>query len=291
MLSGYVITQAIVSGVLIGAVYGLIAVGFTLVFGVMKVVNFGHGHLVMASMFAAYVLFNAAGIDPFVSTLILVPAAFVVGLLLYETVIRRIIPIPDTAQMMVTLGLFIFLENLANLIFGGDLRGANTSYTTSSLMLGPVAISVPRAAAALVSVAASACLYLFLQRTDFGTAIRAAANNRVGALLSGIPVTRVFRFAFASSVAAAALAGAVMVSFFPVSPFLGGDLLMRAFAIVVLGGMGSVPGALVGGLMVGLIESLSTIFISASLANAITFGALILVLLIKPSGLFGLAEG
>ena len=291
MLTGYVVAQAVVSGLLIGAVYGLIAIGFTLVFGVMKIVNFGHGHLVMASMYAAYVLFHAAGVDPLAATLILVPAAFLAGWALYEGVVRRIIPIPDTAQMMVTLGLFIFLENLANLIFGGDLRGVSTSYTTASFMVGPVAVSLPRAAAALIAVGASAGLYLFLQRTDLGTAIRAAASNRTGALLSGIPVYRIFRLAFAISVAAAALAGSVMVSFFPVTPFIGGDLLMRAFAIVVLGGMGSVVGALAGGLLVGLIESLSTIFVSASLANAITFGALILVLLVRPSGLFGLAEG
>lgn len=285
-----VIAQALLSGLFMGSVYALIAIGFTLVFGVTDIVNFAHGHLVMAAMFVTYVLFKTGGIDPYVSLVFVLPLFFGIGVVLYLVVIQRIVEAPHSAHMMVTLGLLIFFENLANLFFGGDLRGVTTGYTTSSLVLGPVAVPLARAGAAGVSLAAVVLLTLFLRRTSLGKAIRAAANNREGAALVGVNVGRVYLIAFALGTVAAALAGAVMVPFSLVSPFVGNEFILKAFVIAVLGGLGSVGGALAGGLLIGFVEALSSLYISASLGNAIVFAILIAVLLYRPWGIFGQAR-
>jgi branched-chain amino acid transport system permease protein len=290
MIGVDVIGQSLLSGLFMGSVYALIAIGFTLVFGVTDIVNFAHGHLVMAAMFVTYVLFKAVGIDPYLSLVIVLPLFFGLGTLLYKLVIQGIVEAPHSAHMMVTLGLLILLENLANLFFGGDLRGITTGYTTSSLVLGPVAVPLARAGAAIVSLAAVLALALFLRRTSLGKAVRAAANNREGAALVGIDVGRVYLVAFALGTSAAALAGAVIVPFSLVSPFVGHDFILKAFVIAVLGGLGSVSGALAGGLLIGLVEALSSLWISASLGNAIVFAILIGVLLYRPWGILGQAR-
>src|SRR5918992_1009753 len=168
MIGADVIGQALLSGLFMGSVYALIAIGFTLVFGVTDIVNFAHGHVVMGAMFVTYVLFKTAHIDPYVSLLVVLPLFFGIGVLLYLVVIQRIVEAPHSAHMMVTLGLLIFLENLANLFFGGDLRGITTGYTTSAYLVGEIAVPVARAAAAGVSLLAVVALALFLRRTSLG---------------------------------------------------------------------------------------------------------------------------
>src|SRR3984893_1762484 len=290
MLGLDVILQAGLSGLFMGSVYALIAIGFTLVFGVTNIVNFAHGHFVMGAMFVTYLLFKALRVDPYVGLVVVLPLFFVLGSLIYRLVIQRIVEAPHSAHMMVTLGLLIFIENLANLFFGGDLRGITTTYTTSSLVLGDVSFPVARMGAAAVSLAAVVALALVLHRTSLGKAIRAAANNPEGAALVGIDVGRVYRIAFSLGTAAAALAGAVVMPFSLVSPFVGGEFILKAFVIAVLGGLGSVAGALIGGLLIGLMEALSSLYISASLGNAIVFAILIAVLLYRPWGILGQAR-
>jgi branched-chain amino acid transport system permease protein len=280
-----VVLQVILSGLLTGCVYALIAIGFTLVFGVTDIVNFAHGHLVMAAMFASYVLFRFAGMDPYVSLLVVLPAFFLLGMVLYWLVIDRIVEAPHFAHMMVTLGVLIFLENLMNFFFGGDLRGVTTSYTTTSLPLGGISVPVARAAAAAMSLLAVALLSLFLRLSRFGRAIRAAANNRMAAQLVGIDVRRVYLVSFAIGTGIVALAGAVMMPYSLVSPFVGDEFMLKAFVIAIVGGLGSVTGALAGGVLIGLVEALAGLFLVASLGNAIVFGILILVLLFRPAGL------
>jgi branched-chain amino acid transport system permease protein len=290
MLGLDVILQSLLSGVFMGSVYALVAIGFTLVFGVTDIVNFAHGHLVMGAMFVTYVLFKAAQIDPYLSLVVVLPLFFGLGALLYRLVIARIVDAPHSAHMMVTLGLLIFLENVANLFFGGDLRGITTAYTTSSYLVGEVSVPLARAGAAAVSLGAVLVLGLFLRRTALGKAVRAAANNREGAALVGIDVGRVYLVSFSLGTVAAALAGAVIVPFSLVSPFVGHDFMLKAFVIAVLGGLGSVGGALAGGLVIGLVEAMSSLWISASLGNAFVFAILILVLLYRPWGIFGQAR-
>ena len=284
------ILQTCLSGLFMGSVYALIAIGFTLVFGVTNIVNFAHGHLVMGAMFVTYLLFKTANVDPYVSLIVVLPLFFALGALLYKVVIQRIVEAPHSAHMMVTLGLLIFFENVANLFFGSDLRGITTTYTTSSFIVGDISIPIARLGAAAVSLAAVVVLALFLHRTSLGKAIRAAANNREGAALVGIDVGRVYLIAFSLGTAAAALAGAVIMPFSLVSPFVGGEFILKAFVIAVLGGLGSVAGALVGGLLIGFVEALSSLYISASLGNAIVFAILIAVLLYRPWGIFGQAR-
>lgn len=290
MIGFDVVAQVVLSGVFMGCVYALIAIGFTLVFGVTDIVNFAHGHLVMGAMFVTYVLFTTTRIDPYLSLAIVLPLFFGIGLVIYQLVIRRIVEAPHFAHMMVTLGLLLFLENLANLFFGGDLRGITTAYTTSSWVVGPISVPLARAGAAVVSLAAVVALTVFLHRTSLGKAIRAASNNREGAALVGIDVPRVYLVAFALGTVAAALAGAVMVPFSLVSPFVGHDFMLKAFVIAVVGGLGSVGGALAGGLLIGLVEALSSLYLSGSLGNAIVFAILIAVLLFRPWGLLGRAR-
>ena len=284
------ILQTCLSGLFMGSVYALIAIGFTLVFGVTNIVNFAHGHIVMGAMFVTYLLFKTANVDPYVSLIVVLPLFFALGALLYTVVIRRIVEAPHSAHMMVTLGLLIFFENVANLFFGSDLRGITTTYTTSSFVVGDISIPIARLGAAAVSLAAVVVLALFLHRTSLGKAIRASANNREGAALVGIDVGRVYLIAFSLGTAAAALAGAVIMPFSLVSPFVGGEFILKAFVIAVLGGLGSVAGALVGGLLIGFVEALSSLYISASLGNAIVFAILIAVLLYRPWGIFGQAQ-
>jgi branched-chain amino acid transport system permease protein len=285
-----VLAQSLVSGLFMGSVYALVAIGFTLVFGVTDIVNFAHGHLVMAAMFVTYFLFTVMRIDPYLSLTIVLPLFFGLGALLYTLVIRHIVEAPHSAHMMVTLGLLIFLENAANFLFGGDLRGITTGYTTASRAMGPVAVPLARAGAAATSLAAVILLTLFLSRTRMGKAIRAAANNREGAALVGVDVPRVYRTAFALGTAAAALAGAVMVPFALVGPFVGDEFMLKAFVIAVVGGLGSVTGAFVAGLLIGLVEAVSSLYITASLGNAMVFAILIAVLLLRPWGLLGRAR-
>ncbi len=284
------ILQTCLSGLFMGSVYALIAIGFTLVFGVTNIVNFAHGHLVMGAMFVTYLLFKTANVDPYVSLIVVLPLFFALGALLYTVVIQRIVEAPHSAHMMVTLGLLIFFENVANFFFGGDLRGITTTYTTSSLIVGDISIPIARLGAAAVSLAAVVVLALFLHRTSLGKAIRASANNREGAALVGIDVGRVYLIAFSLGTAAAGLAGAVIMPFSLVSPFVGGEFILKAFVIAVLGGLGSVAGALIGGLLIGFVEALSSLYISASLGNAIVFAILIAVLLYRPWGIFGQAR-
>jgi branched-chain amino acid transport system permease protein len=286
-----VVLQAVVSGVLMGSIYGLVGVGFTLIFGVMEVVNFAHGHLVMAAMFGAWVLFQFGGVDPLLAIPLALVGGYAAGLALYQLLVRHVVAAPQFAQAVATLALFIFLENGANFVFGGDLRGVTTSYTTATWQVGDVAVSVARLAGAGVAVAAVALLHWVLRRTLRGKAIRAASNNRTGASLVGIDVPVVFRTTFAASVAAAALAGAVLTPFYLVSPFVGNELLLKAFVVMVLGGMGNVVGAWLGGLIVGVVEALAGVFVTASLGNAIVFALLMVILLVRPTGLFGTQTG
>ena len=282
-----VVAQVVVSGILMGTIYALIAIGFTMVFGVMNIVNFAHGHFVMLGMFAAYSMFSIWHVDPYLSLLLVLPAFFLLGILFYKLLIDRLVGGHHFTQIVCTIGLFIFLENLVNSIYGGDLRGVTTGYTTSAVVIAGTSIPVARAFAAALSIAAVTLLNLFLRKTRFGSAIRAAANNEIGAHLVGVDVRQIYMHAFAISVVLAALAGAVLLPFSLVSPFVSHDFMFKAFVIAIIGGLGSVPGALLGGLLIGVSEALAGLFLTDSFGNVLVFSLLILVLIFRPAGLLG----
>jgi branched-chain amino acid transport system permease protein len=281
-----VVANAFINGLMYGSIWGIVAVGFTLVFGVMDYVNFAQGFLVLIPAYLSYFLFVSLGVDPFLSLVLLVPLSFVLGMFVYKYFGAPVIKEPHSAHIAVTIGLCYFIENLLLLLAGGDLRSAVTSYTSSTFSLGSFLVSYPRLWASLVSWLSLALLFIFLRYTDMGKSMRAAADNREGAMIVGIYVHRIYLIAFGVSVVVAGVAGAIMIPFYLMSPFSGFEFLAKAFGAVVIGGLGSIPGAIVGGLIIGVVESIATVYFKASLGNALTFFIMILVLIFKPSGLF-----
>jgi branched-chain amino acid transport system permease protein len=281
------ILQVAMSGLLIGCAYALVAVGFTIVFGVMNIINFAHGHVAMAAMFASFALNRYLGLDPYLAALCLFPVFLVVGGFLYRIVIAPAVTASHATQMLVTLGLLIMIENGANLIFGGDLRSVRSSLGEGAAHLAGLVLPWSRLITATGSLLAIMALWAFLKFTRFGMEIRAAANNELGARLVGIPIQRVFIQAFALSTAMAAFAGAMLVPFYLINPFVGYDFMLKAFVISIIGGLGSLPGAVLAGLIIGLVEALGSFYLTASYATAMVFGLLILMLLVRPSGLMG----
>jgi branched-chain amino acid transport system permease protein len=288
MISQTVILQAIVYGLLNGSIYALISIGFTMIFGTMGIVNFAYGQLTVVSMYATLLLYNYYKIDPFVSMVFTMPLFFIIGLLIYKSVIQWMLKTPHHVQMMATLGVMIFLENVMLLIFKATPRGIVTSYTTTMWPLwGDVKLNYPRFVATIVTIVVIILLFLFLKRTVFGKSIGATADNEEGAMLVGIETNTVFMIAFALACVLEAIAGSSIMAFSVVDPHTGFVLVTKAWMVVVLSGMGSIPGAIVGGLVVGIIEALASVFISASLGTGILFLILALMLVFKPSGMFG----
>ena len=292
MIGQDVILQVVVYGILNGSIYALISVGFTIIFGVMGIVNFAYGMLIVVSMYVSLFLYEYYKIDPFVSMIFTVPVFFALGMAMYKSAIQWILKTPHHIQMMATLGLMIFIENAMLFIFKGTPRGIITSYTSSMLpFLGDVKLNVPRFISTIVSLTVIIALFLFLKVTTFGKTIEATADNEEGAMLVGIETNKVFAVAFSLACVLEGIAGSCMISFSVVDPHTGFPLGLKAFMVVILAGLGSIPGAIAGGIIVGVIEALTSVFISASLGNAVLFLILALVLVFKPSGMFGRAKG
>lgn len=278
--------NAFINGLMYGSIWGIIAIGFTLVFGVMNYVNFAQGFFVLITAYLSYFTFVSWGIDPFLSLVLIVPLSFVLGMFFYKYLGAPVIKEPHSTHIALTIGVCFFIQNLLLLIAGGDMRSAVTSYTSSTFHVGSLIISYPRLWASLIAWLSVILLFIFMRATDTGKSMRAAADNRKGAMIVGIYVERVYLIAFGVSTLVAGIAGSIMIPFYLMSPLSGMDFLMKAFAAVIIGGLGSIPGAMVGGLIIGVVESVSTVFFKASLGNAFTCFIMILVLIFKPSGLF-----
>jgi branched-chain amino acid transport system permease protein len=291
IIDSTVIFQSIVYGILNGSIYALIAIGFTMIFGVMGIINFAYGQLTVLSMYISLFLYVYLKIDPFISIIFTIPFCFLVGICIYKSLIQWMLKTPHHIQMMATLGLMILFENVMLLVFKGVPRGIVTSYTTSMLPLyGEIKINFPRLIAAFIALFVIVSLFIFLKKTFFGKQISATADNEEGAKLVGIRTNRVFMIAFAIASVLEGIAGSSTVAFSIVDPYTGFVLVVKAWMVVILAGLGSIPGAIVGGLIVGVIEALSAVFISSSMGTGILFMILILVLLFKPSGVFGTVE-
>ncbi|MCX8116741.1 MAG: branched-chain amino acid ABC transporter permease [Desulfobacterota bacterium] len=281
------ILQLAASGFLLGGVYSLIALGLSLIFGVMKVINFAHGAMLVWGMYVAFTLMTWTGLDPFFSFLISAGVLFVMGYIVQRTVVNRIITFHESMQVIAMVGVMMILENSAQLIWGPDPHSPHTKYSLSTLWLGGVMIDLPRFLAFSLAILIAAAVFLFLKYTDIGRSIRAAADNRTGALIVGTDVNKVYAVCFGVGAACVGAAGSLLVPLMPISPHTGFPFKLTSFAIVILGGMGSLPGAMVGGLLIGVAESLGTAFIPSSLKQVISFGIMVLILLFKPQGLFG----
>ncbi|HEY7546475.1 MAG TPA: ABC transporter substrate-binding protein [Blastocatellia bacterium] len=280
--------QALASGLLTGGIYALIGIGLTVIFGVMRVVNFAHGALVMAGMYATYFVFTRLHIDPFLSLALVMPAMFAVGVGLQKVFIAPVLKAPELNQLLLTEGVSILMVNIALLAFTGNYLTMTTSYAGATAQLGGVSVSLPQTAAFAIALGLTGAFYIFLMRTDTGRKIRATAQDAEAAQLLGVNIKRIQSLTFGLGVAAAGAAGTLLMPiYYRVEPNAGSPFTLKAFVVVVLGGMGSVTGALVGGIVLGIAESLGAVYISTGYKDAIAFVIFLLVLTLRPSGLLG----
>ncbi len=281
------VIQACVSGILMGGVYGLIAVGLTLIFGIMKIINFAHGAFMMLGMYASYWVFIYFRIDPYASIFVSFSILFLIGVLTQILFIERVIDTPEHNPLLITLGLWIFLENLALMIWSPDFRTIRVPYAAKSYVLYDIIFSFPRILAFLFAFFFAFLLYLFLKKTDTGKAIRAISEEKIGAMLMGINVKRINYITLGIGAACAGVAGSAITPFFHVEPYIGEHFVVTAFVVVVLGGMGSFIGSLVGGIILGLCEALAAVLLPGSFKLLVIYLIFMIVLLFKPAGLFG----
>ncbi len=283
------ILQLIINGLLLGGMYALISIGLTLIFGVLEIVNFAHGEFLMLAMYASYFLFQFYGIDPYLSLLIILPLFFLIGVGVQRATIQPILNAPPLNQIFMTVGLSMVLQNVALFFWTADYRIVKTSYSALTLKTEGLMISFPRLVAFILAMGLIAALLVFLQKTYTGKAIRALAQERKAAMLMGINVYRTYQIAFGIGIACVGAAGAMLIPVYFVFPSVGTLFVLIAFVVVILGGYNSLTGSLVGGLIIGVVEAFSGFFISPHLKEAIYFAIFILILLFRPTGLFGRA--
>jgi branched-chain amino acid transport system permease protein len=287
MLSPVILLPAVLNGLLTGAVYALVALGLTLIYGVLHIVNFAHGALLTAALFAAFFAYRLLGLDPYLAVFLLTPLFFVLGYCLQRFVIGPASHGEDRNILLVTLGVAVVVENVLLYFFRADTRTVDLPYGFAVLDFGVAFLAVPRVIGFCVALVVALALWLILNLTDTGKAMRAVAKEKLGAELSGIDVGHIYAVTFGLGTACLAIAACLLLPTYYVNPQVGNAFVLVAFTIVVLGGMGSVAGSLIGGLLVGVVESLSGLFLGESLGQIGIFVIFILVLLFRPSGLFG----
>jgi branched-chain amino acid transport system permease protein len=287
MLSPVILVPAVLNGLMTGAVYALIALGLTLIYGVLHIINFAHGALLTAAMFAAFFAYTILGLDPYLAAVLLTPLFFFVGYGLQRFIISPAAHGEDRNFLLVTLGLAVVIENALLYAFRADTRTINLPYAFDVIEIGTAFLALPRVVAFVAVIAVAVTVWMIMQWTDTGKAIRAVAKEKLGAELSGIDVAHIYAVTFGLGTACVAIAACLLIPTYYVNPAAGDAFVLIAFTIVVLGGMGSIVGALIGGLFVGVVESLSTVFLGQSLGQIGIFVMFIVVLLVRPSGLFG----
>ena len=275
--------QVVISGLLAGSIYAMVALGLGLIFGVMRVLNVAHGPLLMLGAYTPFWLFQRFGLNPYLSILVSMPLLFLLGLALQRVLVRRVVDAPELSSLLLTFGVSIALVNLAQLAFTSDLR--SVEYLTGSLLVGPFGISKPRLAACAFAIAITAASFVFLRSTRLGKAIRAVSQSREVAQVCGIDVQRIHLLAFGLGSALAAAGGSLVAVMVAIQPEMGQVYTFKSFLVIVLGGAGNYPGALLGGLLLGLVEQLSSLFLTAQVNEAVAYVLLVLVLLVRPTGL------
>jgi branched-chain amino acid transport system permease protein len=282
------IPQGVVSGILLGCIYALVATGLTMIFGVMRVLNLAHGEFVMLGMYIAYAAVVATGMDPYLSWIATVPALAFLGAIVYWVLVRPVLRRGDeNSPIVLTVGLLLILQNLTVFFMTGNVRGLSSDYQFMSFNLpANVFVSVPLLIGALGSITATALLFLFLRKTEMGLALRAVASHPTSAPLVGIDVQRVFVIAFALSSACAGLAATLLMPAYPFAPTTGGQYTLTALLVVILGGLGNYVGALAGALIIGVTQSVGALYLSDGVASSVVLCMVIAVLLVRPQGLF-----
>ena len=282
-----ILFASLLNGITTGAVYALIALGLTLIYGVLHIINFAHGASLMVALYGVYFLKEQLSIDPYMALPIMVPAMFAFGYVLQRGVINRASHGKDENILLITLGVSIVLENLALLFFKSDTRNIETAYTLTTVNIGPAMIALPKLVSFAGALVVSGLLLAVMRYTDLGRAIRAVAKEKQGARLMGIDVDHVYAMCFGIGLACLGAAACFLLPAYYVNPMVGSGFVLVAFTIVVLGGMGSFVGALIGGLLIGVIESIGGLYLGESLGQVGIFAIFIAVLLFRPQGLFG----
>jgi branched-chain amino acid transport system permease protein len=278
----------LIVGLLLGGIYGLVAVGLNIIFGVVRVVNFAQGELVMIAMYATYLLYTYASINPYLAIFVVCPLLFLIGVAIYQFVLRPLQSEPNM-QIFATFGLLIVFQNIALGLTSGRTNGIDWSFSREVVTIGSYNISATRIVALLALTCVTVGLQFFLSKTMVGKAVRAVIQDRGAARAMGIRVERAYALTFGAGAALAGLAGALLIPIYSVTPWIGGNFILAAFAVVVLGGLGSIWGAYLGGLVVGVVEAFAGFYIDPALRQAIWFSIFILVLVVRPSGLLGQA--
>jgi len=281
------IVNVAIAGVLTGLVYGLMALGLSVIFGVVRVVNFAHGEMMTIAMYAATVLFAALGLDPFLAMLPAAAAFFVFGYAMQAGLINPFITRPEHSQFMLLVAVAIIMVNALLMVFGPSARNVQVDYQLESFEIGKILVDKARLFAALAAVVTAGLLFSFFRFSLVGKAIRACADNHLGALVVGLDVKHLYALTFGLGSVCVAVAGCAMVLLVDVTPALGPAYTLLAFVIVIVGGLGSMPGALLGGVLIGVSEAMAGLFIAPSAKSMFSFGLLILILLFRPQGLLG----
>ena len=276
-----------VSGLLTGLVYGLMALGLSVIFGVVRVVNFAHGEMMTIAMYLTVVLFAQFHLDPLLMMLPLAALMFAVGYVMQTTMINPFIGRPEHSQFMLLLAIAVIIVNGLLIVFGPDARGVQASYAFDSFAIGPLIVDATKLYAGIAALLVAAALFGFFRFAPIGKAIRACADNHTGALVVGLDVKRLYALSFGLGAACVGAAGAIIVLIFDVTPSQGPAYTLLAFIIVITGGLGSMPGALLGGVLIGLTEAMAGLFVTPSAKSMFAYAILVLVLLFRPQGIMG----
>jgi len=276
-----------VGGLLTGLVYGLMALGLSVIFGVIRVVNFAHGEMMTIAMYIAVALFSAFKLDPLVMLVPIAAVLFVLGYAMQAGLINPFINRPEHSQFMLLVAVALIMVNGLLIIFGPDARNVQTSYSFDSFQIGPLIVDATKVYAGAAAITVAAALFAFFRFSYLGQAIRACADNYTGALVVGLDVKRLYALTFGLGAACVGAAGAILVLIIDVTPPLGPAYTLLAFVIVITGGLGSMPGALLGGILIGMTEALAGLFFTPSAKSMFAFGILVLVLLFRPQGIMG----
>ncbi len=287
MFDSAILVPSVLNGITTGALYALVALGLTLIYGVLHIINFAHGALLMVALYMVYFLWKLAGLDPYWSLLIVPPAMFVIGYALQRLVITRASHGRDENILLVTLGLAILIENVALYLFSSDTQVVDTPYGFDVVEMFGAFVPYPKVVAFFGALATAAALWAFIRLTDLGRAIRAVAREKKGARLVGIEVGHVYAMSFGIGVGVLGIAACLLMPSYYVTPQVGHGFVLIAFTIVVLGGMGSFTGALIGGLVIGVVEAVGGLWLGESLGQIGIFAIFILILLFRPQGIMG----
>ena len=279
------IGQVIISGLLAGALYSMVALGLALIYGVMRVINIAHGTILMLGAYTTFWWFRLLGINPFVSLLVSLPLMFLLGMLLQRTLVTRVVKAPELSSLLLTFGISIALVNVAQLAFTSDVR--SVEFLTGAFLVGPFAVSKSRLIAFAFAVAITVLAFWFLQETKLGKAIRATSQSSEVAMVCGINVQRIHLYSFGIASALAAAGGSLVAVIVAIQPEMGTVYTFKSFLVIVLGGAGNYPGALLGGMLLGLVEQLSSLFLTTQVSEAVAYVLLVLVLLLRPTGILG----